>query len=90
MASGEDQDIQLRRCRRVGRAWHMDVATIHSGGSVWFVFKVPLSHPRADSDGNLHSESTAILANLAENSHALYPPEPPPLSRGRFSKWLYE
>jgi hypothetical protein len=62
MASDEDQDIHLRRRRRVGRAWHMDVATIHPDGSVWSVFKVPLAHPRADSDGHLHSESSAIFA----------------------------
>lgn len=87
---GEDQTIHLRRRHRVGRMWREEVADIFPDGSVWFVFMVPLVHPRADSEGNPYSRSSAIFAQDAENFDALFPPDRLPPSRGRFSRWLYE
>jgi hypothetical protein len=81
-ASGEDQDIHLRR--------RGEVAVIETDGSVWFVFKVPLAHPRKDTDGNLHTEAKTIFAEDSENFDALFPASATPPTRGRFSRWLYE
>ena len=90
--SGEDQSIHLRRRgvypgrERIGE----DVANIWPNGSVSFVFKVPLAHPRADHEGNLHSEAYAILSDDSENFDALFPAESLPPKRGRFVRWLYD
>jgi len=81
VASGEDQDIHLRRRR--------EVAIIYPDASVHFVFKVPLAYSRTDSDGHLHHESFAILADDAENFDALFPVEATPPRRGRFVQRLY-
>ena len=82
VASAEDQDIHLRR--------GSEVATIHPDGAVWFVFKVPLQHSRADSDGNLYHESFAVFADDSENFDALFPANSTPPRRGRFVRRLYE
>jgi hypothetical protein len=82
VASFEDEDIHLRR--------GSEVATIHPDGSVWFVFKVPLARARADSDGNLYKESSAIFADDSENFDALFPANSSPPKRGRFVQRLYE
>jgi hypothetical protein len=81
-ASGEDQDIHLRR--------RSEVAIIYPDASVHFVFKVPLAYPRPDSDGHLHGESFVVLADDSENFDALFPADATPLKRGRFVRRLYE
>jgi hypothetical protein len=90
--SGQDKSIHLRRRgvypgrEQVGE----DVADISPNGSVWFVFKVPLAHSRADSEGNLHSEAHTIFADDSENFDALFPAEAPFPRRGRLVRWLYD
>ena len=88
-SSQEDQDIHLRRRKRAGRMMHEEVATILPDGSVWFVFKVPLSYPRRGADGEMYDKSSAICADDAENFDALFPKVCPPPSRGWFTRWLY-
>jgi hypothetical protein len=86
----EDQSIHLRRRHRAGKTWWTEVANISPNGSVWFVFRVPLAHPRPGSDGNLYSEASVIFAEDVENFDALFPPGEPFSTYGRFTRWLYE
>ena|SRR5712671_5395512 len=82
VASGEDQDIHLRR--------RSEVAIICPDASVQFVFKVHLTYSRAGPDGHLHDESFVVLADDSENFDALFPADATPPKRGRFVQRLYE
>jgi hypothetical protein len=80
-ASGQDEDIHLRR--------RDQVASIFPDGSVHFVFKVTLAHRRPDRDGNIRDESFAIMGDDSENFDALFPADAIP-KRPSVARRLYE